>query len=60
MINKAIPVIVKGNKTASMTMDEVAEVPIATSSIVVLAVLFPFPITDIAVVIILQPSLKLY
>ena len=27
MINTAIPVIVKGNKTASMTMDEVAEVP---------------------------------
>ena len=30
MINTAIPVIVKGNKTASMTMDEVAEVPIAS------------------------------
>ena len=30
MINKGMPVIVKGNKTASMTMDEVAEVPIAS------------------------------
>ena len=27
MIDKAIQVIVKGKKTASMTMDEVAEVP---------------------------------
>ena len=30
MINTAIPVIVKGNNTASMTMDEVAEVPIVS------------------------------
>ena len=30
MINTAIPVIVKGNKTATMTMDEVAEVSIAS------------------------------
>ena len=59
MINTAIPVIVKGNKTASMTMDEVAEVPIATSSIVVLAVLFPFTITGIALFIILQLSVNL-